>query len=174
MLNKVFRKKLSEEEKEAATFLKKVDIFKNLSDNELAEFVPHMYEREYEEGEVVFFRSDASQALYIVKKGMVELNMDFSDGREEQLYYCAPNDTFGINAIFVEQQRDFNAVTREDHTVLVVIPQSDLINIMSRKPSIKMKVFENFANIYEQMLSKVFTVYRNNVGFFEIKNIFRD
>ena len=149
-------------------------MFNGLTRDELLELSPFMYERNYAIGEVVFFRSDASQAIYLVKSGSVDLSLDIGEEKDEKLFTCHSNYSLGINSILADQKRDFNAVVCSEKSTLIAIPQSDLFDLFKRRKSIKIKILENFADIYEQMFSKIFKIYRNNVGFFDLRKIFEE
>ena len=76
ILTKLFQKKLTSEEQIKADFLSKTNLFKDLKEKELLLLSEKMYERNYKQNEIVFFRNDAAQALFLVKTGIVFLNLD--------------------------------------------------------------------------------------------------
>ena len=63
-----FRKTYSPAERETFAFLGKVKFFKHLNFEEMSRFLPAIHQRKYVQDEVVFFRNDPSQALYILEK----------------------------------------------------------------------------------------------------------
>jgi len=96
-----FQKTYSTQELNLFRFLEKVDLFKELSDKEMALFLPYMHERDYKSNEVVFFRGDPSQALYVVKKGRVTLNIDIKDRFEVLTEISSNYSYFHDNYLFV-------------------------------------------------------------------------
>ena len=64
-----FEKTFTTRELELLNYFGKVQVFENLTDNELSLFLPYFHERVYKKNEVIFFRGDPSRALYIIKKG---------------------------------------------------------------------------------------------------------
>ena len=62
-----FARKYSSQDKILMNFLRKMLLFSCLTDEELMVFLPNLYTRNYSKDEIVFFRNDPSQALYIVK-----------------------------------------------------------------------------------------------------------
>jgi len=63
-------------------FLQGIKFFELLKLQELARFLPTMHERKYVRDEVVFFSKDPSQALYLIRKGQVDLTIDLSENFE--------------------------------------------------------------------------------------------
>ena len=173
MLNQVniFKKSMTPDEKHKVAFLKKIQTFNNLNDIELLAISEHMYERNYKQNEVVFFRNDVSQALHLVKEGEVALTLDVED-KDEQLFNCEENHGFGINSLIEGRKRDFNATITSDKAILYVIPQSDILELFEENPKIKSIVLENVTLQYDEMFKRIFKTYRNNIGFFELKNVF--
>jgi signal-transduction protein with cAMP-binding, CBS, and nucleotidyltransferase domain len=57
-------------------------LFESLKQQELARFLPAMHERKYVKDEVIFFSKDPSQALYLLRKGQVDLTIDLQENFE--------------------------------------------------------------------------------------------
>jgi CRP/FNR family cyclic AMP-dependent transcriptional regulator len=68
-----FKKAYNQSEKDQINFLKGVEPFRNLNDDELFIFIPYLYPRKYKRDEAVFFSKDPSQAVYIIVEGEVKL-----------------------------------------------------------------------------------------------------
>ena len=60
-----FKKSYSSQDINLFRFLARIKLFERLNYEEMAQFTPHMYLRPYKLEEVVFFRNDPSNALYI-------------------------------------------------------------------------------------------------------------
>ncbi|GAB4132920.1 MAG: hypothetical protein OHK0045_23940 [Raineya sp.] len=162
-----FRKVYSEPEQEIFNFLKTVRLFEKLSEKEMEEFLPFMHLREYKQNEVIFFRNDPSQAIYVIKKGTVELNLDLEEDFEP-LAFAKTGITIGINALIPYSERVYNAIARSKEAQLYVFPQVNILEIFKYKPKIHAKMMTSLAEIYDENTKNLFNAYRKNVGLFSI------
>ena len=74
-----FKKNFSKQELDAFEFLANVSYFSKFTIEEFEDIFPYLHLRTYKQNEVVFFRNDPSQAVYIIKKGKIEINLDIKD-----------------------------------------------------------------------------------------------
>jgi CRP/FNR family cyclic AMP-dependent transcriptional regulator len=168
---KFFKKSYSDEEKELFDFLRKNPLFKTLSDDELDKFRPYLYTRNYNENEVVFFSGDPSHALYIVKKGVVSLNLEMK-GDFEKLMILRNGAVFGDNAVLEKTKRIYSAFVLADGAELLVIPQVNIFEIMEHNQMIKAKIMASFAGLYNQYTQRLFETYKDSRGFFDLNTVY--
>ena len=166
-----FRDKYSKQEKEQFAFLRKNILFKGFTDKELNFIQPLMHERTFGKNEAVFFRNDPSLALYFVYEGEVSLYLD-TDGVEETLINIEKGYIFGQNSIVENAHRNYNAKVSGDSATLFVIPRAGLMDVLGRHPRLHSHVLTNLSAYFDSYISKVFSKYRENVGFFEISQIY--
>lgn len=162
-----FRKVYSEQEREIFDFFKAVRLFEKLSEKEMEEFLPFMHLREYKQNEVVFFRNDPSQAIYVIKKGTIELNLDLEEDFEP-LAFAKIGITIGVNALLERSERVYNAIVRSKEAKLYVFPQVNILEIFKYKPKIYAKMMTSLAEIYDENTKNLFSAYRKNMGLFSI------
>lgn len=162
-----FRKVYTRKELEFFAFFRKVKLFEKLNEKELEEFIPFVHLREYKQNEVVFFRNDPGQALYIIQSGMVELNLDLQENFEP-LAFAKKYIAIGVNALLLESERVYNAVVRSEESWLYVIPQVNILEIFKYKPSIQAKMMTALAEIYDENTKNLFNAYRTHIGLFSI------
>jgi len=93
-----FSKTYEPEELRMFDFLQGIKFFELLKQQELARFLPTMHERKYVRDEVVFFSKDPSQALYLIRKGQVDLTIDVSENFET-IMQLKKGDAFGENSL---------------------------------------------------------------------------
>ena len=170
---KIFKKSYTEKDKFLFSFLRKAKLFENLEDEELIYLLPYIYERKYQRDEVVFFTGDPSHAVYIIKTGIVGLNLDLPDGFEK-LMTLRSGGLFGDNAILPETRRTYSSIVETESADLYVIPKVNLEEVMQDHPVIKAKIMSNFAEIYNDYVTKLFKVYRSSVGFFDLNTVYSD
>mgnify|MGYP006213145205 CR=1 FL=1 len=77
-----FSKTYEPKELQMFDFMQGIRFFERLRQKELARFLPAMHERKYVKDEVVFFTKDPSQALYLIRRGQIDLTIDVRDNFE--------------------------------------------------------------------------------------------
>ncbi|MCS6795486.1 MAG: cyclic nucleotide-binding domain-containing protein [Raineya sp.] len=162
-----FRKVYSPKEKEIFAFFKNVKLFERLTEKEMEEFLPFLHLREYKQNEVVFFRNDPSQALYVVKSGIVELNIDHQDSFEV-LTIVKKGLAIGVNALIENSERVYNAVVRSKEALLYTIPQVNILEIFKHKTIIQAKMMTSLAELYDENTKNLFNSYRKHIGLFHL------
>lgn len=162
-----FKKTYSEEELQLFRFLSRIKLFERLTYDELALFVPFMFKRTYVQDEVVFFRNDPSQALYLIKSGSVSLNIDLQD-KFEMLSIINKGQAFGDNALLENTQRVYTTIVVTEKAEIYVIPQVNLLDIFQNHSNIKAEVLNSLAEIYNAYTSNLFNAYRSSFGFFNL------
>lgn len=162
-----FKKTYSEEELQLFRFLSRIKIFERLTYDELALFAPYMFKRTYVQDEVVFFRNDPSQALYLIKNGSVSLNIDLKD-KFEVLSILNKGQAFGDNALLENTRRIYTTIVVTEKADIYVIPQVNLLDIFQNHANIKAEVLNSLAEIYNSYTSNLFNAYRTSFGFFNL------
>lgn len=170
MLNP-FRKSYTSDELDVLRFLGKCKLFESLSQDELYLFLPYLYLRTYKENEVVFFRDDPSQAVYIMKSGSVALSIDMRE-KTEFLTTVKTMHTFGDNALVPRAKRLYNAVVTSETAEIYVLPQANLHSTFERYPAIKGKMYQALSTSYNQYMVNLFKAYKSSFGFFELSSAY--
>ncbi|MEL6534894.1 MAG: cyclic nucleotide-binding domain-containing protein [Bacteroidota bacterium] len=162
-----FRKTYSASEQALFDFLGKVNLFKRLTPEEMSEFTPFMHLRDYQQNEAVFFRNDPSAALYLIKEGFVNLNIDIDD-RLEQLTVIHEGEAFGDNSLLKDTRRIYNAIVGSEEATMYVIPHVNIREIFNDEPKIRAKMMEALASQYNRYTENLFRGYKNSFGFFNL------
>lgn len=168
-----FKKTYSTEELNIFRFLGKIKIFKNLEFEEMALFLPFLHERSYQKDEVVFFRGDPSQALYIIKSGEVVVNIDVNDEFEE-LTRIVEGHSFGESCLLEGEKRLLNVVVDSEEAILYVIPQGSIFDVFEDNPKVKAKMLESLGRILNSYNENLFKAYRSSLGFFNLGQIYKE
>ena len=166
-----FKKAYSQREVEKLNFFRKVSIFEDLEDGELALFLPYFHERSYQKNEVVFFRGDPSRALYVIKSGVVSLTIDYQDDLEELTKVSAVN-AMGESCMLEDNQRLLNAIVHSDSAEMLVLPQLNIHEIFENNAQIKAKMLMALAKIYHNYNYNLFEAYRTSLGFFHLPLVY--
>lgn len=166
-----FKKTYSESEKRKFEFLSKVKFFELLKYSELIHFIPAIHERKYLKNEVVFFRNDPSQALYVMEKGRVLLSIDIKDSFETILTVNSGT-AFGENSLLEGSKRIYTAIVDSEEATLWVIPNYAIMEVFESNPKIQAKMLTSLAEFYNQNNKRLFSSYQNSYGFFKLGQMF--
>lgn len=166
-----FKKAYSQSEKDQINFLKAVEPFRNLTDDELFIFIPYLYPRKYKREEAVFFSKDPSQAVYIIAEGEVKLCLA-RNGEFEELQHATKNECFGDNAFILGNHRIYNAIVVSEEADIFVLPQGNIKDIFESYPKIKATVLESLVIRYNHYTDQLFKSYCDSFGFFELKQAY--
>ncbi|PIY08784.1 MAG: cyclic nucleotide-binding domain-containing protein [Flexibacter sp. CG_4_10_14_3_um_filter_32_15] len=164
-----FARKYSSQDKILMNFLRKMLLFSCLTDEELMVFLPNLYTRNYSKDEIVFFRNDPSQALYIVKSGQIRLDLDIGE-RFEELGKVKTGGFFGENCLVQGSNRLYNAICCDAITELYILPLANILEIFEEYPRIKSKMYEMMAQHQQEHIQNLFNAYREAFGIFELSH----
>lgn len=164
-----FARKYSLKDKQLMNFLRKMLLFSCLTDEELMTFLPNLYLRNYSKDEIVFFRNDPSQALYIVKSGQIRLDLDIGE-RFEELGKVKTGGLFGENCLVSGSNRLYNAICCDSVTELYILPLANILEIFEEYPVIKSKMYEMVAQHQQEYIQNLFNAYREAFGIFELSH----
>jgi CRP/FNR family transcriptional regulator len=117
------------------TNLKKINLFKNLSDEELKELGHYITTTTFRKKDDIFTEGDAPEWFYIVSTGKVKVTKISHDGKEIILEIISPYDIFGGVAVLRNFPYPANAVAMEDSEILK-ISRKNLMRLVDRFPNL--------------------------------------
>jgi len=115
--------------------LKKIDLFKNLSAEELKELDPYLVSSAFKKKEEIFTEGDQPEWFYIVSKGKIKITKLSHEGKEIILELISPTDIFGGVAVLSNFPYPANAVAMEDSEV-IKITRKNLMRLVDRFPNL--------------------------------------
>jgi len=116
-------------------FLDKVDIFSNLSLEELGQIAAIAEAANFEEGELLFRPGDPGNHAYIIVSGQVTLFLEDDRGRRQTLTTLEPGTCFGEMALLDGEPRSAGASLSEK-ALMLMISREDFLRVLQRYPSI--------------------------------------
>ncbi len=133
--------------------LKDVDIFADLSEDRLEKIAAIGEVKTYGGAEIIFRENTTSNELYIILNGMVEILVDpatlgMTDGETTGLKTIATlrrGESFGEVALVDQGLRSASAMTAQDRTELMVIPQNTFNKLCKEDFELGYKVMRNIA-----------------------------
>jgi CRP/FNR family transcriptional regulator len=113
----------------------KIDLFRNLSEEELKELEPYLAMASFKKKDDIFAEGDTPEWFYIVSKGQVKITKLSHEGKEIILEIISPYDIFGGVAVLRNFPYPANAIAMEDSEV-VKISRKNLMRLVDRFPNL--------------------------------------
>jgi CRP/FNR family cyclic AMP-dependent transcriptional regulator len=104
----------------ATDLLADVDLFADLTPQELLQLSDASTNRELRRGDVLFHEDDPADTVYIVVQGRIAIAKRSIDGRESVVALMEPGDLFGEMQLFERQGRTAEARALEQSQVLAI------------------------------------------------------
>jgi CRP/FNR family cyclic AMP-dependent transcriptional regulator len=105
---------------DVAELLKKVAIFHDLDDEELAQVADVCKEEKFVSGEYIFHEGEHGNRLYLIVEGEVRISRDVPGSGEEALAILKPGALFGEMAVFDRSERSTHAISNGGTTALTI------------------------------------------------------
>jgi CRP/FNR family transcriptional regulator/CRP/FNR family cyclic AMP-dependent transcriptional regulator len=123
------------EKKIIGKFLKKIPVFRNLSDRKLSRLVNDFSIIHAESGKAIFFQTDKSTELYIVLNGRLRVTLLSESGEEFVLNELNEGDFFGELSLIDGQSRSATIIAQEDSS-LGVLKREKFLEYVQKDPVI--------------------------------------
>jgi CRP-like cAMP-binding protein len=124
---------------EFAVILKMNAMFADLGADELQRLSNLCHTQHLGNGEVLFQKGDAGDALFGVRRGQVRIETGVSDGSRLTLNFMGPGDLFGEVAVLDGQSRTADA-TAGEASELFVLRREDFLSFLEREPKVAIKI----------------------------------
>lgn len=125
----------------ATDVLRKVPLFSDLSEADLASFAEVARAREYPKNSVILFEDDPGDSLYIVSTGQVKVVLIGEDGREVILSVLSDGDFFGEMALIDDEPRSAHVIAMKD-SHLLVLRRDDFQTQVTGHPQIALRLLK--------------------------------
>jgi len=134
--------------------LKRVPLFSDLSEAELARFSEVAREREYPRNSVILFEDDPGDALYVVSSGQVKVVLIGEDGREVILSVLKEGDFFGEMSLIDDEPRSAHVIAMKDSRLLM-LRRDDFQQQIQQHPSVALKLLRVLVQRLRQADAKI-------------------
>jgi len=122
-----------------AWYLKKINLFKGMTEDEMQHLSRITFMRDYAKKEVIYFPGDKGDQVYLLKKGRVKISKISEEGKEITLVVLEPGEIFGEMALLGDSKRQTIAEVVED-VHLCIISRRDFEELIARRPDLSMKI----------------------------------
>jgi CRP-like cAMP-binding protein len=126
---------------EVLGFLDSTSLFAGLSKSSADVFVRSCRFQGIQKGEILFFQSDASELVYVVRTGVFSIVLNSPDGRDMVINEMHIGDMFGELGILTNQPRSTSVMARTDGELLV-IPRQVFLRILDDEPRLARRVLD--------------------------------
>ena len=133
---------------------RQIPYLRSLPDTALQALAASLRELSYEPGDVIFRKGDESEGLGVVLRGRVRTLTTSPEGRQQVLKVFGPGRTFGDIPVFDHEPQPADAIAISE-TVVVFIPQRELLDRLKQNPDAAIEVIRLFASrlrAYKQMV----------------------
>lgn len=125
-------------------FLKSVNIFSDLSENELNGIQELCKTRKYPKNSMIILEEEMGDVVFIVMSGTVKITRVNDEGKEVILAMLGSGEVFGEMAILDGESRSANALSQENCEV-VTINREDFLNLLKTNNKVSLNLMTEFA-----------------------------
>lgn len=137
--------------KKHQTFLKNVDLFKDMTDDELEHVIDALRERKLKQNEVLYNAGEASDSCAIVMEGRLKATVAQASGRVRELATFEPGGVLGQIALLDGQPRSAT-ITATTPTVVLELPRKDFEQGFAKGESYAYKLLDIFTRVLVRQL----------------------
>ena len=138
---------MTDANRDLAVFLKQVALFENLDRRELAQVARVVHERDYTDGEWISEEGKPAAALFIVRRGVVEVVRRGAAGGQVPLALLEPPATFEESAALATGVMRWFSVRAHGPASLLALGKTDLDALSAHYPTLANKVLRKVASI---------------------------
>ncbi|MFC2062086.1 Crp/Fnr family transcriptional regulator [Elusimicrobiota bacterium] len=121
------------------SILKKVPLFKSISEKDLGKIKSILREKRFKKGEYIFSETEEGNEFYIVYEGRVKIYKVSNEGQIKALDYLEKGNFFGEMALLDRNLRSANALAMED-SCLFTINHRDFQEFLISQPKILISI----------------------------------
>jgi CRP/FNR family cyclic AMP-dependent transcriptional regulator len=132
---------VSEDRSSKIGYLKMVDIFQDLSEDEIEEIDRATTMSTCRRGRIFYMPEDTSEVLFLLKEGRVQLYRISPDGKKLVIATIGPGTIFGEMALIGQGMHNTFAEATEE-CVLCVMSREDVERLLVTKPKVALRIFE--------------------------------
>ncbi len=120
-------------------YLKNLDIFSHMRDDEHRMIDRYSRMKEVRKGEILYFQGSSDNSIYILKKGAVKITKLTPQGKEIILDIFKGGTIFGEMAVVESQERDESAVVIEDG-LICIMNKTDFDSLLDMVPGLSLRI----------------------------------
>lgn len=127
------------------TILKQIDLFRDLSEEQLQQIEQIVSEVTFAEGKTVCKQGDPADKIYIISAGQVEIVVEHDNGSQQSVLYLGSGQVIGEMTLVDEGQRSASVIAVEDSTRVYSIPNAKFTALCQYNTDIGYIIMRNIA-----------------------------
>ena len=147
--------------------LEQINLFKNLSDEELEELDDLTVMKTADKNQFIYFPKEPSKILFFLKAGRIKIGSYSQDGKEVIKAILYPGEVFGEMGIVGEEQRKDFAVAMDSDTRMCTLHVDQFKKMMTENSDLSLEVTKNIGeklrNIERRLESLIFKDARERI-----------
>lgn len=143
-------------------FLKKVELFGNLTVEELSNIEMLLQKKSYSKNTLLFSENNPRRNIYLIYQGEVELFQRTPFGKEKRLSFFSQYDFLGEGALIDDSPHSTSARALLD-TTIYILECKKLKEILTENGSLAIKLFSTISRVISRRLKRTNTL-ATNVG----------
>lgn len=137
-------------EERIRNILKKIPVFEDLNNRDLAAIERILHRREYRSDEAIFLQGDPGMGMYIIESGTVSI----VGGTARNVFAeLQTGEFFGELALFDDSPRTATAVAKTPAKIICFL-QPDLFDLIERNPRLGVKILLRLSRTIGERLKK--------------------
>jgi CRP/FNR family transcriptional regulator, cyclic AMP receptor protein len=135
-------------------FLKKVPMFKSLSDSHLKKLAERVREREFANGELILEQGKIGVGLFIIQYGEVKVYRHHDDGTRREIDVLGETEFFGELSLLDDAPRVAEVVASAD-TKCLVLSKLDFLEELDHEPQMAVEMLKELAFRFRRVVSNL-------------------
>lgn len=145
---------MPEERSSKIGYLQMVDIFQDLTEDEIEEIDRATTMSTCRRGRIFYMPEDTSEVLFLLKEGRVQLYRISPDGKKLVIGTIGPGAIFGEMALIGQGMHNTFAEATEN-CVLLVMSREDVEHLLVTKPKVALRIFEELGSRLKETESRL-------------------
>ena len=141
------------EKQEITQFLMKIELFKELNENECELLSTNVEERKYSVGEAVFVEHNERKNLYLIFDGEIEIYKKTPFGEEKRLSFFRKFDFLGEGALMDDSPHSTSARATLP-SVVMIISKSAFNDLIKENPELGAKILSKIARVISRRMQQ--------------------
>jgi len=129
---------------EISKFLESIPLFSKLNASSVLSLARTGRFRNVEKGEIIFFQSDQSELVYVVRSGDISIMLNSADGRDMVIDEMRGGDIFGYLGILTNKNRSTSAVARK-RSEFLIIPRNIFLSVVDGDHQFTRRMLDHIA-----------------------------
>jgi CRP/FNR family transcriptional regulator/CRP/FNR family cyclic AMP-dependent transcriptional regulator len=147
---------------ELTLILRNVELFRELSDEDLKKVAAIGTSKKHKKGDVIFTENSKGAELFIVLSGCIAINKNVAGGRKRNLGNLRGGEVFGEISLFDAEPRSADAEAIED-TEVIVFPNDKFLGLLKDNLQLANSIQKKVISILCQRLRKTDDMLREGV-----------